>query len=386
MKKLFIITLCLLLCGCQDYAELNTLSIVTAVAIDQEEENYKVSVLIANSPKAQTTSKEGEAKTTVYDGKGKTIAEAIKVIDKKSPKRLYFSHVNVVVISDEIGKNGFLKIADWPMRYPQMRDKFYLIQVDEEKASDVLKIISPLESFPSQSIATLIESSRNAKSTGDTASYSNFTGRILEKGYDPIMPTIVINGSVKKGSKQENLETAKPSTYLSLGPIAIYKDDKLIKTTTKKETEIIQIINNEAKELIYGIKYKNSDIEIYSNNIESKITLDSPNKVKIEISGEGNIYEVNRQIDLNSPKELKGIEKKLNKSLKNSIQKLIEKTNREYKTDIFGFGNMIYKNYPNTWKNIKGKNYLSKLNITVKVNTKIISTGTLIKTLKEGKK
>ena len=385
MKKLIIVIICLLICGCDDYAELNTLSIVTALAIDKEENNYKVSTLIANSPKAQTSSKEGEAKTTVYDGKGKTIAQAIKVIDKKSPKRLYFSHINVIVISDKIGKDGFLKIADWLMRYPQMRDKFYLLQVDKNKASDVLKIISPLESFPSQSIATLIESSKNAKSTGDTASYSNFIGRILEKGYDPIMPTIVINGNVKKGSKQENVETAKPATYLSLGPVAIYKDDKLIKTSSKKETEIIQVVNNEAKELIYNIKYKNSNLDIYSNNIKTKIKLSKSNEIKINVSGEANIYEINNDINLNKPKELKKIERKLNKSLKNDIEKIIKKTTKKYKTDIFGFGNMIYKNHPNNWKKIKD-NYLSKLKIKVKVDTKIISTGTLTKTLKEGKK
>lgn len=376
--------MCLILCGCKDYAELNTLSIVTAIAIDKEEENYKLSVLIANSPKVQTTSKEGEAQTTVYDGKGKTIAEAIKIIDKKSPKRLYFSHVKVIIISDKIGKEGFLKIADWGLRYPQNRDKFYLMQINDKKASDVIKIISPLESFPSQSIATLIESSRNAKSTGDSATYSNFVGRVLEKGYDPIMPTIKINGDVKKGSKQSNVETAKPNTYLSLGEIAIYKDDKLIKTTTKKQSEIIQILNNEAKELIYSIKNTN----IYSNNIKTKISL-KKDKINIKVSGEGNLYEINRNINLNNPKEIKKIEKQWNKNLKKDILKLLDKTNREYQSDIFGFGNLIYKNNPKKWKKIEkqwNEKYLPNLKISVDVNTTIISTGTLTKTLKEGEK
>ena len=184
MKKnfLIIIILCFALCGCADYAELNKLSIVTAIGIDKSEDEYEVTLLIANSPKAETSSKEGEAKTTVYQGKGKSIAEAVKIIDKKTPKQLYFSHINVVVISEEIGKEGFLNIADWLIRHPQTRNRFHLMQVNNNKAGDVLKIISPLESFPSQSIATLIESNKNSRSVGDTASYSNFIGRVLEKG------------------------------------------------------------------------------------------------------------------------------------------------------------------------------------------------------------
>ena len=84
-KALTVIIICLLLCGCEDYAELNNLSIVTAAGIDKAGDKYEVTLLIANSPKNETTNKEGEAKTTVYQGKAKTIAEAVKIIDTDDP-------------------------------------------------------------------------------------------------------------------------------------------------------------------------------------------------------------------------------------------------------------------------------------------------------------
>ena len=389
MKKkiLIILILCFSLCGCADYAELNKLSIVTAASIDKVEDKYEVALLIANSPKKQTSSKEGEAQTTVYKGKGKSIAEAIKTIDKKSPKQLYFSHVNVVIISEEIGKEGFLKVADWLIRYPQTRKRFYLMQVNENKASDVLKIISPLESFPSQSIATLVEANNNSRSVGDTSSYSNFIGRILETGYEPIMPTIKINGSVKEGSKQENVETAEPKTYLSLGPLAVYKNDKLVKTTTKKQTESIHILNNEAKELIYEIKYRNDLINIYSNSVKTKIKLKNSNEADIYVSSKGSIYELNSSADLSNKKEIKKIERVWNKTMKKNLKKLIKEMKDAYQSDIFGFGNMIYKNYPDKWNKIKNdwnEKYFNEFKINIHINTKIISTGSLTKTLKGG--
>ena len=388
MKKIILLIICLSLCGCNDYAELNKLSLVTAAAIDKKEDKYEVTLLIANSPKQDTSAKEGEAKTTVYKAKGKTIAQSIKNIDKKTPKQLYFSHINVVVISEEIGKEGFLKIADWLIRNPQTRNRFYLIGVNKNKASDVLKIISPLESFPSQSIATLIESNKNSRSIGDTASYSNFIGRILETGYEPIMPTININGSPKKGAKQENVETSEPSTYLSLGNLAIYKGDKLVKTTTKKESEMIHIINNEAKELLYYIKYKNNKANIFSNNLKTKIKLKNQNSLDIYIKGTGTIYEMNGPLNLNNIKNIKKLEKKWNKKLKKDIENTINKIKTEYKSDIFGFGNMIYKNYPKRWEKIKNNwndKYFKELKIKIHANTKIVSTGSLTKTL-EGEK
>ena len=388
MKKVILLIICLSLCGCNDYAELNKLSLVTATAIDKKDNKYEVTLLIANSPKQDTSAKEGEAKTTVYKAKGKTVAQAIKDIDRKTPKQLYFSHINVVVISEEIGKEGFLKIADWLIRHPQTRNRFYLIGVNKNKASDVLKIISPLESFPSQSIATLIESNKNSRSIGDTASYSNFIGRILETGYEPVMPTININGNPKKGAKQENVETAQPSTYLSLGNLAIYKGDKLIKTTTKKESEIIHIINNEAKELIYNIKYKDNNASIYSNNLKTKIKLKNTNKIDIYVKGTGAIYEINGPLNINKIKNIKKLEKKWNNKLKKDIEETINKVKKDYKSDIFGFGNLIYKNHPKKWKKIKNNwndKYFKELKIKVHTNTKIVSTGSLNKTLEEEK-
>ena len=50
MKKIVISLLFLLLTGCWNYKELNNYSIVTGIAIDKLQEEYEVSVLIANTP------------------------------------------------------------------------------------------------------------------------------------------------------------------------------------------------------------------------------------------------------------------------------------------------------------------------------------------------
>ena len=42
MKKIFLLILSLLLCGCGNYSELNKLSIVTAVALDKNDDKYEL--------------------------------------------------------------------------------------------------------------------------------------------------------------------------------------------------------------------------------------------------------------------------------------------------------------------------------------------------------
>ena len=392
MKKLaFILTtfiIAITLTGCGGYEELNNLSIVTAVAFDKTDDEYELSFLIANSPKAQTSAKEGEAKTTVYEGKGKTIAEASKAIEQIVPKKTYLGHINVVIISEDIAKDGFLKIADWLLRNPQTRKKFYLLQAKDEKAKNILKITSPLESFPSQSIATLIESNAETKSIATSITYSNFISQILEKGYDPVLPTITIKGDVKKGSNEKNLETTEPESYLVLGPLAIFKQDKLKGFSTEKESSMINIIKNDAKEINYNVKYQNEDISIESSKLKSKIEIKDEKNVTIKISGLGDIYHINNKIDIQNYKEINKIEKAWSKQLKNDLLKVIKKIQTEYKADIFGFGNQIYKNNPKKWEKLEknwNNQYFPHLNIKIETSLKINQTGSLVKTIKEDK-
>ena len=392
MKKLILIITTLIisvtLTGCGGYEELNNLSIVTAVAFDKTDDEYELSFLIANSPKAQTSAKEGEAKTTVYTGKGKTIAEASKDIEQIVPKQVYLGHINVVVISEDIAKDGFLKIADWLLRNPQTRKKFYLLQAKDEKAKNILKIVSPLESFPSQSIATLIESNSETKSIATSITYSNFISQILEKGYDPVLPSITINGSVKEGSNEKNLETTEPESYLVLGPLAIYKGDKLKGFSTEEESWAINVLKGDSKEINYNVKYQNENISIETSSLKSTIKIIDEKNIEITISGVGDIYNINNKIDIQDYKEINKIEKAWSSSLKKDLTKVIKKVQSKWQADIFGFGNLIYKNDPKTWKKLE-KNWNSKyfpnLNIKVKTDLKIDATGSLLNTIKEDK-
>ena len=390
MKKIFlIIFLCLFLSGCGNYAELDKLAIVTGVAIDKKGNDYEISYLVANSPKGQTSSKEGEAKTTVYSGTGKTIPDAAMVIEQKSPKKIYLGHVNVVIISEDIAKDGFFKVADWLFRSPETRKQFYLLQAKNDKAKDIIKIISPLESFPSQSIATLLESNRDSKSASTTTTYNNFVGYVLEEGADPIIPTITIHGNIKKGSEQSNIETTEPTAYLTLGPLAIFKEDKLVGYATTKESELINLIQNKIKEIKFSLTFKNDALSIDSYNLKTKLSIEDESHITLTITGTGNIYNINSNIDISNPKEIKKIENLWNKSLQKSLKKLIRKMQDKYHADIFGFGNKIYSTYPKKWNQLKkdwNNKYFKEVKVKIKSNLKIPDTGSLKDTLTEARK
>ena len=92
-------------------------------------------------------------------------------------------------------------------------------------------------------------------------------------------------------------------------------------------------------------------------------------------------------MDINNPKILKNIEKSLNKNIEKKSQKIVKLMQTKYKTDIFGFGNKLYKQSPKKWKKINTSwddKYFPKLNIKIKANIKITKTGSLNKSVQEG--
>ena len=179
----------------------------------------------------------------------------------------------------------FLKLLIGSFEAQKTRKQFYLLQAKNDKAKDIIKIISPLESFPSQSIATLLESNRDSKSASTTTTYNNFVGYVLEEGADPILPTITIHGNIKKGSEQSNIETTEPTAYLTLGPPCIFKEDKLVGYATTKESELINLIQNKIKEIKFSLTFKNDALSIDSYNLKTKLSIEDESHITLTITG-----------------------------------------------------------------------------------------------------
>lgn len=134
-KIIIALSFCFFLTGCWNYRELSDLSISTGISIDKEEDGYKVGMLISNAQKIQGNSKEGESQTIVIEAKGKTVMEAIKNIELKSPKEIYIRHLLVVVVSEEVAEEGLNKILDYLFREPQSRKCFisFLLEIAKQR-------------------------------------------------------------------------------------------------------------------------------------------------------------------------------------------------------------------------------------------------------------
>ena len=117
MKKVIIILICLMLCGC-DYKELNNLGIVTMITIDYDKE-YKVNVEVLNNDK------KSNSKSCILKGKGKSLDEAITNAENKSDYVFNYSHIYVIILSKKVINNNV--IHDYLTRNKDLRKDFYIL-------------------------------------------------------------------------------------------------------------------------------------------------------------------------------------------------------------------------------------------------------------------
>lgn len=379
MKKILLILFFMfLLTGCWNYQELNDYAIVTGMAIDYEDNEYEVSLLIANGNKKN----DEEAQIIVSSEKGKTIYEAIKNISLSTPKELYISHLSVIVLSEEIAKLGVNPVLDFLLRDPQSHQNFYLVVAKNSKAKDNLSILAPLADYPSQNITSNIKVTEKLQGRITNASFNQFVSKILQKGNNPIVNSLILIGDEEKGTSKEEQEKSVISAYTKLDTIGLFKNDKLVGWATIDESIGINMLLGDVEIAYLTLPCEENNVVVTSTKYKVKNDV-KKNKIKVNIEANGTINEVGCSINLEDPKTIKIYEKKAEEKMIEYTKKAIAKA-KKLKTDIFGYGNMIYKKYPNYFNNIEDWDQeFTNLKIDVNVKLQLSNKGSLEQTIGE---
>jgi spore germination protein KC len=156
--------------GCWDIRYLDELSIVIAMGLDiSDNANIKVSVQVVNPTEVSAGSKKGGggggSSVTTYSETGPTLLEAIRKMNNKTSRTLYFSHNQVLVIGEDLARKGVRQLFDFIDRDPALRTDFYILIAKDAQASDVLKISTPIEKIPGNKIHDSIEQVENKLGT-----------------------------------------------------------------------------------------------------------------------------------------------------------------------------------------------------------------------------
>lgn len=368
MKKfvLIIITLFILLIssGCYNYKEINDMAIVSSIGIDKDNKNdkYIVSAQIMNSKESEDSE---DSQITVYTKEEDTVHEALRNITLKSPRKLYGNHLSKIVLSEEVAKEGIDNILDIFNRITEVRNEFVITIVKEDKASDVLKVLTTTESIPAEYVKLSLKIADKTSGLTYATKLDEFISLYLKKGIDPVVPVLKIEKKEKKGTTINNITTTNPISKIVIEDLAVTNKGKL--ETYLKNEEVIgyNFLRNQIQKMIIPVKCDDENnyasISILKNKTKSN-TEKKDNKyiINFNINSEAIITEYNCRKDLTDEKVIKELEKDTEKKIKRYIKKSLNKQ-KETKGKFLGLERIIYLDYPK----YKNEDYSVKYNVNV---------------------
>lgn len=373
MKKfvLIIITLFILLIssGCYNYKEINDMAIVSSIGIDKDNKNdkYIVSAQIMNSKESEDSE---DSQITVYTKEGNTVHEALRNITLKSPRKLYGNHLSKIVLSEEVAKEGIDNILDIFNRITEVRNEFIITIVKEDKASDVLKVLTTTESIPAEYVKLSLKIADKTSGLTYATKLDEFISLYLKKGIDPVVPVLKIDKKEKKGTTINNITTTNPISKIVIEDLAVTNKGKL--ETYLKNEEIIgyNFLRNQIQKMIIPVKCDDENnyasILILKNKTKSNAAKkDNKYVINFNINSEAIITEYNCKKDLTDEKVIKKLEKDTEKKIKRYIKKSLNKQ-KETKGKFLGLERIIYLDYPKYKNEDYSVKYNAKVNLVRK--------------------
>ncbi len=372
-----------LLTGCWSRRELNDLAISVGMGFDIKDDQVQVTIQIVN-PGEVASKKGGTGMTTpvsTFQATSQTIFEALRKISKQSPRRVYSSHLRILVISEELAREGITPILDGISRNHEMRTDFYIVVAKGTTAENILKILTPIEKIPSNKLYTTLELSEKVWAPTVKVKLDALVSVLQTEGKDPVLTGIQIKGDPRNGIDKSNLERIAPSSNLQYSGVAIFKKDKLIGWLNEKESKGYNYIidNVKAQSVIYLATGGILAVEVMRTKTRMKGKVDKGKpQISIDVYLEQDVGEVQCKIDLMDPQIIEELEKTAEKEVQSIMEAAIQKA-KKYDVDIFGFGEAIYRADPKYWNKNKSnwKEQFVDLPVHVKAEVKIRRLGTV---------
>lgn len=342
MKKYYLLFLATLLLAtsCYDRKEINHLEIVAGMGFDLSNDNQiEVSFQILNAGALGKNASGGLEPFWILQSTGKTTFDAIRKAIYASPNKLFFSHNQVIIISEAFAKQGIRNIMDLLLRDEEPREDTKMT-ICEGKAIDILKTKLPHGSIPAYEIANMIEASIQA-------SFAPIITPIDFRMLTTANISCTVFGKIVKTSETE----------LEYKGGVLVKDHKLVDYLTETETRGYLWLKGKIKGGLIIAKTKESKTVITLEIIRAKsgykpvLTKDGQLTYQAKAQIIGRLGEFEDCESITNPTAWPDYIEALQEAVKSEMRAAIAKATYN-KLDFLGLKDSVQKYLPKTYKQL----------------------------------
>lgn len=367
-----------LLTGCWDRLEIEERAVVLGVSIDaaepeaEKEEDeithikgtipapekgmVRVAVQIALPGRIPLGPGEGgggkDAAETVWviDVVGHSIDDAFMNLQQQLSSKLFFGHLRVIVVSEELAKKGLENVNDYFRRDPDVRRMAWMM-ISKGKALEIMKATPQLERMPTLYLmSTLDEGIRLGKFPKDYIGI--FWSNSSKKGQEGFLPYVSLK-------KEQNVEIKGLAYFVGDRMVGVTKPLEIggymaIKGMNPAGYQVFMNLDGTSSTVMTRATHRSSLIDVQIKNGMPHFTI----TIAIEVNLE---EKINETLDINNPDSLKKIEQKQSEVSVKFYSDIIKKTQMKG-SDIFGFGEYVRAKEPDYWnKKVKTSEVWRKL-------------------------
>lgn len=364
-KKAFLIILLTVFAisvgGCWDRKELESMGLVQALGLDLEKNNQiTVTSMIAIPSKLGSTAEGGSSGegpgVLMISMKAPSIYEAFNLMNTTVNREVTLLQNQVLLIGEDMAKFGIKRWIDNLIRFREMR-RTHLIFICKGKATDIMKVQPKLDPNPAEYFRDMALIS---KRTGmfpltnihefmrryESSTQQNYAPLLTQFKQPETSEATSQDKSSSNGGGETKSEPEKP-TEIRFAGTAVFNSDRMVGHLDLYETQVLQIITNQFQEAFLTIP----DPFDKEAKIAFRLTAAKPTRIKytqkevanftVDIYMEANIVSIQNTIDYTTPEKENFLGQKIAATLKHRIEKVIKKTQTEFQSDIFGFGQKV---------------------------------------------
>lgn len=398
MTRKLLLFLCLLvtilsLSGCVGKREINDLAIVMAVGLDKGESDgmIKITAQIARPADArgQTGAPSGNTGDPIWSAsaEGKSIFEAIRNLATFSSRRVFWAHNHVIVINENLAKEGIRDIIDFFTRNNELRMRTWVV-VTPNKASQVVSTMTGLEVIPGEAINKLFRYSPIA-GVAPRTQMIDLQEAYLSVSSEPVLARVRI---IDRGVSNKKPGEAGSVEQVELAGAGVFKGDKLVGTLSSEQARgLLPFIQKVESGVVVlpcnGDKNKPITVELKDLNMEviPSIKNGLPH-FSLKLKVYANVVEAACSFSIEDKGQVHLLEKELDKKLKKNVQTVVKKAQEDFHSDFLELGKVFHNQYPAEWKKMKNRwsDIFPDTKVSISVKSEIKNSVLLYKPTEKG--
>ena len=408
-------SLLFILSGCDDLTRLNQRAIVQAIGIDYIEELdlFKLSLLVfaPEGGGGPTSIDPSKSNSKIISSTGKSQSEALKNATLLQGKTLFLGDARLVLLGRSAAETKLRHIIGFFNTTPETQSDIAFATTNNT-AESIIKLSLSQGLTPVDVFSNLLEKT-SLHGKGISSKLLDVSQDYLSSTMSPVLPVIEIhrddffdqkkfnetlysdidptkeNDTLDETEKDENSTTStlpeeiETLTKLKLTGSAVFLGGNLVGYLDEYESRGIALIRNEVTRTIYQAKtdcIESGTLRLYDPHAEINLVKDSdPLTLSVDIKSNATLLGVTaphgskRICDTDIIELTEAVERLIYKE----CHDVIYKVTRIYDSDVFHFGDTIWKQNPELWVQIKDNysNVLQEIEVDVNVDVNINRIG-----------